>query len=324
MSKTIYFHVGPHKTGTTVIQKNCMDNRASLQAHGLSYPDLFFSHLGHHKLVDIVRRKDVSALSSEILNSIDLDILLSSENFIYFTHQDWAFIKRELSSFDVKIIYTWRRSSSKMYSLWQESIKQGSDKSYYSYYYADLIRPGQSKQLMQTLTLNIYESVFGKENLIILDYDSLSLSGNLIKEFFDTIGLDGKLMANSEQDDGIKNASLDPELTEIIRCLNIMSRRSANLVGSQTRELFFKNVSKIEKEIKLIRELMMGYDDVIETGDYFVDKSNEKIIPERFSEQLVSYELKQDKNSFRIINSDWMMREGASRLLEKVYHKIIA
>ena len=49
--KTIYLHIGIHKTGTTAIQYNLLQNRDWLAQQGYLYPKSCFRLQGHHYLV---------------------------------------------------------------------------------------------------------------------------------------------------------------------------------------------------------------------------------------------------------------------------------
>lgn len=45
--RTVYLHIGMHKTGSSAFQLHCYHNRAALRAAGLHYPDLPFANHSH-------------------------------------------------------------------------------------------------------------------------------------------------------------------------------------------------------------------------------------------------------------------------------------
>ncbi|WPC74291.1 hypothetical protein [Vibrio porteresiae] len=323
MKQTIYLHIGPHKTGTTVIQKASLDNRNILEKYSVTYPDVFFEALGHHKLVDSVRgRKNLSDDFDSLLNSSE-KILLSSENFISFSLEDLKYLKTCLSKFDVKIIYAWRRSSLKMYSMWQESIKHGCSKPFYSYFYNDLIRPGESRSLMQKINLDMYASVFGKDNIYILDFDALSDNKSLVTDFFSIVGVDGAEVDVSNQSKGIKNESLDPATIEILRCLNSLSKFAGFPENARTREAFLSNQELVSENIEKAKLLMGDYYEEFAVGDYFIDRVTEKNITEHYSSNLVKYENKSRTKKIRVVKQDWLLKPESSQLITAIHKAII-
>lgn len=53
MTKSIYIHIGPHKTGTTTLQFSLFLNKDKLKKNGILYPDsgIISAKLpGHHNL----------------------------------------------------------------------------------------------------------------------------------------------------------------------------------------------------------------------------------------------------------------------------------
>ncbi len=324
MKQTIYLHVGPHKTGTTVIQKASLDSQELLNENNLSYPQLFFNHLGHHDLVNIVRRRAIHNDDIERLKESQRNILLSSENFIHFTDQDYTYLCSRLGEdFDIKVIYAWRRSSLKMYSLWQESVKHGGYEPFHSYFYNDLIRPGQSKTLMQSIILDMLSKHFGRENLYVLDYDSLAKSGELVNTFFGIMGISPGAIDVSNQGDGVKNRSLDPETTEIIRCLNVLSRKYQLPQSSKARENFYNHQNDIQELIKKVHCLMVDEQNSTESGDYFIDRLCEKSVVEKYSDRILSYVPVNNKKDIKTISPDWLLHSEASSLIQEIYNIVM-
>jgi hypothetical protein len=54
--KTVYIHFGPHKTGTTSIQRACVNSRDLLRNHGMSYYQGFFPTGNHREIAFCVLR----------------------------------------------------------------------------------------------------------------------------------------------------------------------------------------------------------------------------------------------------------------------------
>lgn len=86
--RKLYIHVGPHKTGTTTIQRGLVSNKAALQDMGYHFPDVCFNYNGHHNLVNDLTGSDdfkdwLGGLPeiAEYARSYDDHMILSSEAF---------------------------------------------------------------------------------------------------------------------------------------------------------------------------------------------------------------------------------------------------
>lgn len=322
MKKTIYLHVGPHKTGTTVIQKACLDNSSILNDYDISYPPVFFNHIGHHGLVNVVRSRQLTDEKINALKNCNSKILLSSENFIHFNKDDLQYVRDRFKNFNFEIIYAWRRSSMKMYSVWQETVKQGSSIPFHEFYYEDLIKPGQSKLLSQIKNIDLYANQFGKTNIHIIDYDATFKEGVLVDEFFNLVGVDRKAINVSNQAKGIKNESLEPAITEILRCLNNKSSHKGLPENSETREAFFEFEYLFLDEIVDIKKLMSDYIIEVTFGDYMVDKATENAIYEKYKNNIIGYQNHTDSKKIRIISPNWLLNLKSAQLIDAIYSKI--
>lgn len=317
--KKIYLHVGPHKTGTTVLQKACLDHRTILNESQLDYPEIFFSHLGHHHLVDKIRSRQISSEEIALMREQPFDLLLSSENYIALTPADWQFFKKTFHEFDIYVIYSWRRSSHKMYSLWQESIKQGGHTSFYAFYYNDLIKPGSSELLAQDIKVRQLADTFGRNKLTILDYESLSEQGTMVETFFNLLGVDGKKIDISTHDDGIVNAALDPKTTELLRCLNGVYSQQNLQTSRLTRERFFAMSLSLSSLTDKCLEKMNGYELSVQIGNYFVDRHSDNAITKNFGDRVVSYNQYNKEKTITIINPDWLLNREAVAYVHQLY-----
>lgn len=319
--RILYLHVGPHKTGTTVLQKACLDNREVLEAHGIKYPNLFFSHIGHHALVDIIRKKEITEEVLSKIENLDSDIIFSSENFISLTKEHWSYFFSFFTEYDIRIIYSWRRSSQKMYSLWQESIKQGGIKSFTDFYYKELIRPGQSVLLCPHIRLDMWTDILGKEKIQILDYDASKSSGSLISDFFNLLSIDNSSIITEKLSPGVKNESLPPEVVEIIRSLNRVFSLN-NKQSSYVRVQFYNQIDNINEEIKLISNIMSHYCESLTVGNYFIDKVSEKKLIDGYRSNIVNYKENRKTSSIKIVSPDWLLDHKSNQIIHAICNKL--
>ncbi|MEZ9604499.1 hypothetical protein AB4274_14895 [Vibrio sp. 10N.261.55.A10] len=211
MKKTLYIHAGFHKTGTTSIQSWCEQNRLALRSNSIDYIELGCVGGNHAAyalclqptLVEQCRKsgffmglKDksrynyrkhsatilYSALKEYIESSDNSKFIISSECFM--EGINFIELNKQLSnvSFDIKIIIYLRPQKQ-----WIESVYK------YVVMDKDLRYSGDITQLPQTEMLDFYsqiinfERLFGKENIILKNYNKSKLNPfGLIGDFFST------------------------------------------------------------------------------------------------------------------------------------------
>ncbi|HCZ9264367.1 hypothetical protein R7040_08740 [Vibrio sp. 1069] len=320
---TLFVHVGPHKTGTTLFQKSCLQNKETLLENGVYYPTEQFSHFGHHPLIDTIRERCVD---EQVVNQIikpGLNTLISSENFIHLNASDWEYFKQSLAELvDFKIIIAWRRTSEKLYSNWQESIKQGDVCTFSDFYFEDFIRPFGSEALNPSLKIKMLASTFGKENLCIVDFNASKHNNSLMEDLYQLVNLEHSKLS-PVQDNTIKNTSMSPEIIEVIRSLNVVFQKNHNLHGPLCRELFLSNHPYLEPQLAVILDSMKGCKTFYSIGNYLIDRATEQEIRNVFSDQLYNYsEFNQAKNIYTI-NSSWMLDRKAQQAFEQIYQYLL-
>ena len=252
MKRKLYLHVGPHKTGTTLIQKVFLDNQSELLKNGLFYPKNYIRIFGHHHFRDLIKDRAVTELDKDFFKDIKSNVLLSSEDFISFSVEDFKYLKETFSQFDINIIYSWRRSSLKMYSIWQEIVKHGKSISFFEFYHEHIARPGQSYMLSADLQVSRFVNVFGQNNVHLIDYDKSSKDNNLLEVFFSIIGCEYKdSYLEGSKSKISSNVSLNSYDTEIIRVLNALMADKYNLTGNTVREIYLEYHSDLDGDIIL-------------------------------------------------------------------------
>jgi len=131
MRRKLYLHIGPHKTGTTALQRALHGNARYLVNNGYYYPvngrgvgRFGENEFGHHMYADaIVNNKESRAvlmLEKEI-RSVPWHIILSSENFIW--HRNPRALYDRLHDFDIFVVFFIRRQDELIESFYQQQIK---------------------------------------------------------------------------------------------------------------------------------------------------------------------------------------------------------
>ena len=156
--KTIYIHIGTHKTGTTSIQRFLTQNNTILAQKGVFYPiaGRLYSE-GDVRTHNI--KNAVTAINGQLLCDIELfkgewlcdiklfkkqldifsksecsTMLLSEENLFSYLNSEHLFLKIDelwqlLSNYEVKIIVYFRKSTEYITGLWKEDVKLRNAKS---------------------------------------------------------------------------------------------------------------------------------------------------------------------------------------------------
>ena len=291
--KKLFLHVGPHKTGTTLIQKFMLDNQTKLLSSKLFYPKRFIRIYGHHEFRDRLKDMNLSSDDVNFLNQYAGDVLLSSEDFISLNDAHLEYLRSKFSNTKIIIIYAWRRASSKLYSIWQESIKHGGVENFFEYHHNHLASPAQSMMLSADLKLKMFCRIFGKQHVKVLDYNASAKNDTLISDFLSILGREpNEEYVFPENDLQAQNRSLAHTDTEIIRALNYMFRERKGLTGTAVRELYTENHARLDQESLGQLKTIIEKDSIkLDAGKYFIDQRSEKIITNLYADNTLNYEV---------------------------------
>ena len=321
MKRKLFLHVGPHKTGTTLIQKVCLDNQQALLSGGVFYPKNYVRIFGHHLIRDLIKGRQLSESDSNFFKEIDSDILLSSEDFISFSIKDFEYIKTFFSDFDVHVIYSWRRASLKMYSIWQELIKHGQSVSFFEFYHNHLARPAQSYMLSADLQVERFVKVFGIKKVHLIDYDKAAKDKNLLELFFSIINCKySKEYLEKSESKVSNNRSLNPFDTETIRILNKIMSSKYGMHGNDVREAYLAHYSELD--ITELHQIMKTQVTTLPVGNYFIDKKTERVMYSKFKESFINFEQAQYTSSITLIQDSWLMNSEAITLINNLADRI--
>jgi len=201
MKKTIYLHVGTHKTGTTSIQRFLYANSKFLNLEGFDYLVGNCVWQGHHPLgwgfqgaMKAINKYCpwnhygvINRLEDEIASSPYDNFIISSENLFLIDNKPFIdnFFAR-FTNFNFKVIVYLREQVSFLESWYLELIK------------ADYYKLEEDfEQFIENPRYNLdyysalkkWEDYVGKENLHVFNFKEESKNGNLLLNFSKTIGL---------------------------------------------------------------------------------------------------------------------------------------
>lgn len=314
---TIFLHVGPHKTGTTALQKFMLDNQANLFKQNLVYPKRYVQIFGHHKFRDNIVNREITKDDVAFFKETDNNFLLSSEDYISLSKEDFEYFKQCFEGFEIKVIYTWRRASLKLFSIWQEVIKHGGTIDFFQYYHEHLARPGTSQMLSPDLKVGMFSQVFGINNVSVLDYESSVGRDTLINDFLSLLDIKwDDSFAISEQSAESTNKSMTLADVEIVRALNILAKQAGILDGGNIRLAYLKHKDTLvlDSLVELIREHTVQ----INVGNYFIDVRSEKVMSDKYGAHVYNYQNAVKRKEIQIASSEWFLSSNVQSLLNDI------
>jgi hypothetical protein len=320
--KNIWLHVGPHKTGTTYLQKVFFENSDTFQSNGWDYLDYGMVAFGQHGIVTDLKKKTLAhdRLSARIASSEARNILISSENFDLLTRQEIDVLSKAFSGCQVYILAAFRTPSSRMYSWWQEEVKHGSYKTYFEYVYPHYSKPYASDILNIQLVLDRYSSVFGEESIRVFDYNWCSANGGVLEHFLKVVGCDLELEVTAES----INKSLSPVDIELIRVLNALAKRKGVLDGYNVRDGYLKKWNRNSDDMEVISKLIGEHSVDVVLGDLYADKVLRGYLLKHLAPVALYGELSLPETSTKTIpNESWVYDSQSNAILERIFEVIL-
>jgi hypothetical protein len=253
MQKTIYFHIGAPKTGTTAIESFFTLNRNLLTKLGYLYPG---TELDHHQIAqemyDAIRsQSSINSNSNcikvlqEIQNTDAHTIIISSDWFYSMggALQLQQTIEQTLAdSIAVKIIFYGRRQDYAYQSAYQQRLKPSTRKPEKVSISESLQDKKYLREFDYFYKLDEWKKAFGKDAIIVRVYEKNQFYNNdLIQDFLHIIGLeltDNFQLPTEEQ----SNISMGPDSMEFMRLINL------NTENKNLQKYWLKSIMDIDRK----------------------------------------------------------------------------
>ena len=235
MKKTLFVHVGTHKTGSSAIQRFLTENRDRLENYGYKY--------------DFINKDEINHCAFDFVNEgkgLRLDngfnYIFSCENLYIDFDQIKYFLLDKANEFEIKIIIYLRRQDAMKQSVYNQVVKTGffSGKIYQEHHY----------NLNYYVFLDKVAQLFSKENIIVRPYEKSQFVGGSIYADFLNI-LDIKLSSDFRVDDSVVNPSLSHDGLEY--CLYINKLNLPVALKDQINRKVIK-LESVEKHHQMFRE----------------------------------------------------------------------
>ena len=262
MKKTVYIHIGTHKTGTTAVQKFSAENSTELLELGIYYPTISRPTInkisvGHHLLpwyiinhpvpgtfygeYDKKREFLFPELISNINSSACNHIVLSSEEFDRLNENEIKKLREYFKEFNVKIIIYLRRKDSYIESMYQTDVVYNNYDNTISEYMKVMTMPQNYYQFVKN-----WQDVFAIENVNINFYCKKALKSNdIIVDFYDKIGFNIEDILNEPEKRAI-NSSVPFQYVASIVMLRRMN--ASNDIINSVRRLAYKMEKYVNKD----------------------------------------------------------------------------
>ena len=218
--RTLYLHIGAHRTATSSIQKYLWSNFEQLLGKGFLYPygtrrhALLFSDLASGKRDADIVGIDLNKRADQKLHDIH-SVVLSDEDLCM--HKDLTFLVNLKKHFNVKIIFSLRRQD-----LWLESWYFQNIKWQWNPELAHISIESffKKREIFHWSFYQSYiqflEKLFGRENICLTVFERGQMEDGPIAAFCDLIGLKPDLKFHKPLSE---NSSVSPLVSELLRQL---------------------------------------------------------------------------------------------------------
>ena len=259
-----FLHIGPHKTGTTYIQRECVTRRTELLNLGIHYPaiwnDQLYSHLGiYHQLRQGHNDFFAANFAQFLADAPNAEYaLISSENLEELSQEAIGILARHFTPSETKIIYYARRWQPLLYSLWQEYIKHGGVKILPEYLMEETNNYFSNPGLNYNIVLDKFANVYGADNVIVRSYDNLTGSGENL--FNDIVSVITETKSSLSEHNYLTNQAFNILDIEIVRILNSIFYSKYKIEdGSRIRDIYVSIKDNYQESLVYLRENLDGF-----------------------------------------------------------------
>jgi hypothetical protein len=270
--KTIYLHIGTHKTGTTSLQQSLIKNRNILKSSGYLYPKngIHKKTPGHHllawsishgdyhqiettgKIIDL--RKAWPCVLSEMAEASVDNYILSTESFCLLSEDQIRELRGFIHNYNVKVYICLRRQDLYLKSLYSERIKKGESKTF-KHFIEDYRERCDYDKIIQR-----WGNVFGKDNISVQLYRKSSDQHALLFGFLNFIHTPESIFQHLKLLKRPMNTSLSHKLIRILRVFNVVFRDWLSLPRPLCISLYIQPLQnrRVHQLIDLIPDFLVG------------------------------------------------------------------
>lgn len=202
--KTVYFHIGTHKTGTTALQQFFVDNKKLLAGKGICYENYNKVSLNHRFLINRENWGKVSFDENK-------NYIISSEDFYHTVFKISSEIKSVLSCFNINFIIYIKRQDLMKQSVYNQIVKMDGycsdihSDNHYNYDYYSFLKRLEKEFPNASVTVRPYEK-------------SQFLGGSIFSDFLRILNIEhtNDFVTSAK----VVNPSLNRDSLELARFIN--------------------------------------------------------------------------------------------------------
>jgi hypothetical protein len=323
-------HIGLPKTGTKYLQREFFRTRSEMLADGICYPTEFWPELqifAHHELLkelSHIPNPKLEQVFSTLNESGHRKILLSCEGFIGVPKERLEYLRSLIRGSEVRIVFFARRWSDWIPSQWQQTVKQGAVESLAEMYAKTLASAAGDHAINYNIILDRFSDVFGPDSIQIVPYSSLLDEKEDIYACFarDVLEWRSDIRRNNE----LVHTSMGPQLTELIRCLNVLETRRQGSSGYHLFQAYnsISNNRTLQSDLQQIFGVMQDY-----IGRTTIDDACYPLrgiltrINERYGKRIIggrSGEIFQKRRRVvEFVRTDFLLDDAARSAVDRVY-----
>jgi hypothetical protein len=237
--RTVFLHIGIHKTGTSAIQNVCRANHRALLKAGILFPRAGFhgraldhptGTSGHRGLLGFLTAPSASnvpkagqALLRQIESGKWNRLVLSSEALSAPRNQGAiecvAWFRQQ--GFEVKLIAYLRRQDSWLDSFYRERLKWNVPKSRDARSIEEFWRAEGDAWLSYKRRIGDWVAAVGREHAHIRSYEDVNTNGGVVRDFLEIVGADLNQLDLAQSLD-LHNPSIPPAAVELLRAVNAL------------------------------------------------------------------------------------------------------
>ncbi|WP_375687079.1 hypothetical protein [Pseudooceanicola sp. LIPI14-2-Ac024] len=243
MKRSLYLHIGSHRTATSSIQAFMHANREAFIARGCLYP---YNVKRHFKIVNEILNghADVADVAADLNARCDnkdvpIDRIVISDEDICM-RQDLEPLARLRDHFDVKVIFYLRRQDHWLESWYLQNVKWQWNPRYSHCTFDEFLAMREDFHWIHyDRYVKMLEKRFGAENLQLVVFEKDQMPGGPVIEFCRQIGFDD---VSEMGKPAHTNASHSAEMVEFMRHLPL------DALDGPERELVRRTLEQVDRE----------------------------------------------------------------------------
>jgi hypothetical protein len=259
MQKTLYIHIGAHKTGTSALQYFFSQNRNVLEQNDYHYAGQkrachdFSNELKTKTFSEIISNEDSTSQKyvNEIKQTSCKNIILCSEGFITLKENEVATLRKIFpDGYRIKIIIYLRRQDERLELSYNQCVK--GVKTRWQQKFSDCLpHMLESGAFDYYSVLLPWSRIFEKENIIVRVFEPEQLPDGIYRDFLKVAGLpsDANYCFPTER----INPRLNWDLIEIIRICNIRFNDD-----SRFHRFLINNFKQINQGMKGVQQHLLS------------------------------------------------------------------